>query len=108
MTAFHDRSTGDHVELSDTAFDPGEGNYTGTAYQFSKQNPSTGDWKRNSRGVANMMGQNFAKDAAMQMPTGSTTDFKMPEKSTHPAMQETTQLWGFKPNEHDKQMGAWN
>ncbi len=108
MTAFHDRSTGDHVELSDTDFDPGTANYGGTAYQYLKTNPATGESKRNSQGVANMLGQNFAKDTAAQVPTGATTNFKMPAKSTHPAMQDTTQLWGFKPNEHDKQMGSWN
>ena len=98
MTTFHDRSTGSDIELGGP-FNPGEGNYSGTSYQYQRFSPATGDTKRNSAKMASMMGQHAAKDAELNIPTGSTTNFKSGGNG---------KLQGFLPNAHDKQMGSWN
>lgn len=108
MTTFFDRSMNEEVELSDTAFNPETASYAGSAYQYARKNPQTGESKLNSRAVANMLGQNAAKDASMKIPTGATTDFKQPAKSNHPSMQGKSRYLHFKPNAHENQEGAWN
>lgn len=101
MTTFHDRSSGDDVELSDTDFDPKQGNYSGTAYQFQRQDQQTGEVSRVGTGLANMLGRNMAADTDAKVPTGSTTNFK-----ANPGAE--SRLANFQPNQHGNQMGAWN
>jgi hypothetical protein len=100
MTTFHDRSSGDDVELSDTSFDPKQANYSGTAYQFGRQDQTTGEVDRVGKGLADMLGKNMAADTEAKVPTGSTTDFKDPAPGAR--------LANFQPNQHGNQMGAWN
>lgn len=102
MTTFHDRSSGDDVELSDTSFDPEKANYSGTAYQFGRQDQTTGEVSRVGKGLADMMGRNMAADTSAKVPTGSTTDFKAN------ASKPGARLANFQPNNQGNQMGGWN
>lgn len=94
MTLFHDRSSGEHVELGN--FDPTskDANYSGTAYQYK-----AGD-KRNSKNVANLNGRNFADDAQIGVPNHATTDFR--------EQPSPKNLKSFTPNDHRNNSGAWN
>lgn len=96
MTTFHDRSSGDDVELSDTSFDPKTANYSGTAYQFQKQNQISGEVDRVGKGLADIMGQTSAVTNEAKVPNGDTQ--AKPE----------SRLANFIPNEHGNQMGGWN
>jgi hypothetical protein len=105
MTTFHDRSSGDDVELSDTAFNPETANYSGTAYQFQRQNQATGEVSRVGRGLADMLGRNNAINSGSKIPTGSTANMstdKIDSTSSDTSQQK------FIPNNHGNQMGGWN
>src|SRR5580700_6280120 len=105
MTTFHDRSSGDDVELSDSAFDPETANYSGTAYQFQRQNQDTGEVSRVGTGLANMLGRNTAFNSGASIPTGSTANMSKDKISS--SSSDTSQQ-KFIPNNHGNQMGAWN
>lgn len=81
-------------------FNPGKQDvWGGSAYSYSRTDPETGQTVRNSRAMSNMLGKNAASDTELNIPTGATTDFQVPDPS---------KLFKFRPNDLGNASGVWN
>lgn len=84
-----------------SGFDPSGKVWGGSAFQYARVDPKTGQSKRNSRNVANMKGRFFSADVSDQLPAGHSTDF-----TTRGMNMDLRNR--FAPNSHGNQSGAWN